>query len=301
MPGGEGPCGGVLEIFNPLEFGLGAVGTDTTLDVVTWNLEFFPLDLPGDFSCPHPIDSRRPAALADLVNRLQLDLIAVQEISDPSGFQDLLDLCPNYDGVLSPEVRGCNYQRPGLLYRKDQVTVNDSRLIFTNNTYAFPRSPLEVDVTVRSNGRSYRLNVIVVHLKASGDAESQDRRRAASHLLKTYLDDRAAADSTVNYMIAGDWNDVLDEPLAVSSFPSFLEELDDYNFVNFALAGRREFVSLPGSNGRGALIDHILVNRAACPEFIDGRVTTLRLDEIVPGYDNISDHLPVMVQTPVFR
>lgn len=137
----EGPCGTVLEAFNPLVQGLAPVGTDTTLDLATWNLEFFPLTLPGDYDCPHPTDTDRLDRVASLINQLDLDIVAVQEVSDRAGFQALLDRCPGYDGVLTPEDRGCNYQRVGFIYRTDQVTMRSARVLNLGDNYAFPRSP----------------------------------------------------------------------------------------------------------------------------------------------------------------
>ena len=66
------------------------------------------------------------------------------------------------------------------MYRKDQVRVRSTRLLFTYDDYNFPRSPFQADLTITSNGRAYDLHLIIVHLKASGDAESLQRRRAAS-------------------------------------------------------------------------------------------------------------------------
>lgn len=289
-------CDSLLPVFTPFPDGLAAVGTDTTLDLATWNLEFFPLSLPGDYDCPHPIDGSREQAVANLINLLRLDIIAVEEISDAAGFQELLDLIPGYGGILSPEVRGCNYQRPGLIYRKDQVTIHGSQLLFTEDSYAFPRSPLQVDLTISARGHAYDLHIIVVHLKASSDSRSQDRRRAATEQLRTYLDQQAVLDPEANYMIAGDWNDVLNEPVSVSSFPAFLGSPSDYKFLDMSMAGNPDYASLGNS-----LIDHLMVNQAACADFADARVATLRLDNVVSGYRNISDHRPVMVRAPLFR
>lgn len=298
-PPESGTCGTPLPTFNPLADGLARVGTDTTLDLATWNLEFFPLDLPGDYDCPHPVDATRTQAAANIINAVGLDIIAIQEISDTTGFNQLVALCPGYGGLSSPEVRGCNYQRPGLLYRKDQVTVRSSRLLFTEDEYSFPRSPLQADLTITSNRRSYDLRLIIVHLKASGDYESLLRRRAASARLKTYLDQQAALDPAANYMVAGDWNDAIDDPLTFSAFPDFMGDTGDYQFLDMSMAGRTELASYPSFGG--TLIDHLLVNRAACPDFSGGRITTLRLDQVVSGYGNVSDHRPVVVQAPVFR
>jgi len=295
----EGPCGALPAVFNPLEFGLTQVGTDTTLDLATWNLEFFPLRLPGDYECPHPVDSNRVTATADLINLMRLDVIAVEEISDPAGFQNLLDLCPGYEGILAAQDRGCNFQRVGLIYRSDQVAVRSTRLLFEGNTRAFPRAPLQADLRITSNGISYDLNLIVIHLKASGSFSSRERRREATALLRTYLDDQAVSSPGANFLIAGDWNDTSDDPPSSSSFPRFLDDPENYEFLTQPLAGQRAFASHPF--GGGSLIDLLLVNRAACEDFDTARVTTLRLDGVVDGYDNISDHMPVMVQAPLFK
>ena len=295
----DSSCAQPPAVFRPLAGGLTTVGTETTLDLATWNLEFFPLRLPGNYDCPHPVDRGRLEQTANLINILGLDIIAIQEISDPDGFDQLIPLIPGYAGLLAPEERGCNYQRPGLIYRTDQVTVQSSKLLFTGDSYAFPRSPFQVDLIMTANGRSYPLHLIVVHLKASGDSESQARRRLASAQLKTYLDTQSARDPDADYMIAGDWNDVLTDPLSTSSFPGFLSDPEDYTFLNMPLVGSSEFASHPF--GGGSLIDHIMVNHAACADFSEGFVTTLRLDLLVPFYGNVSDHRPVMVQAPIFR
>jgi len=298
-PTGGGSCGDGPVVFRPLDGGLAPVGTDSTLDLATWNLEFFPLRLPGDYDCPHPVSTTRIEQTADLINLLDLDVIAVEEVSDPDGFDQLIALCPKYSGYVSPERRGCNYQRPAFIYKTSEVTVRSTKLLFSQSEYVFPRSPLQADLTITTAKGSYALNLIVVHLKASGDQESQDRRRAASAQLKAYLDQQAIDNPTANYMIAGDWNDIINEPAAASSFPAFLDDSQDYEFLSAVLAGKSEFASHSFSGG--SLIDHLLVNSAACPDFEGSRVTTLRLDLLLPSYGNISDHRPVMVQAPVFR
>jgi hypothetical protein len=301
-PGPGGTCGTPLTVFNPLSGGLVRVGTDTTLDMATWNLEFFPLDLPGDYDCPHPVDVTREQAAATIINALGLDIIAIEEISDTTGFQAMVALCPGYGGVPSPEVPSsrlsCNYQRPGFIYRKDQVRVRKVLLPFASGR-TFTREPLQADLTVTSNGRSYDLSIIVVHLKAGGTADDLQTRREESAALHSYLDAQAAADSTVNYMVMGDWNDQIEDAIDFSSFPDFISNPDDYQFLDTPL------VSLPGYasyiSSSGTVIDHLLINRAACPDFAGGRVTTPRLDSVVGSYNNLSDHRPVMVQAPVFR
>ncbi len=302
QPGPGGACGTPLTVFNPLSSGLVRVGTDSTLDIATWNLEFFPLDLPGDYNCPHPVDVTREQAAATIINALGLDVIGIEEISDTTAFQAMVALCPGYGGVPSPEVPSsrmtCNYQRPGFIYRKDQVRVRKVLLPFASSR-TFTRQPVQADLTVTSNGRSYDLSIIVVHLKAGGTADDLQTRREESAALHTYLDAQAAADSTANYMVMGDWNDQIEDRIDFSSFPDFISDPENYQFLDMPL------VTLPGYasyiSPSGTVIDHLLINRAACPDFAGGRVTTLKLDSVVGSYNNLSDHRPVMVQAPVFR
>lgn len=294
------PCARALDIFLPLNNGLTRVGTEQTLDIATWNCEFFPLALPGDYNCGHAIDPQRVVKMASLVNTLGLDIIIMQELSDTTGFNQLLAACPEYGGVHAPEVIGCNYQREAYLFRKDQVTVHAVKSLFSGRNYssAFPRPPLEIDVTINSNGRSYDLNIINLHLKASSGSENVARRREATTLIKGYLDQQAALDPSAHYLVAGDWNDVITPTSATAnSFPDLLADPNSYKFLDMPLAGRSDMASL----GR-SLIDHLMINKAACATFSAGRITTLRLDLVTDFYSStISDHRPVMVQVPVFQ
>jgi endonuclease/exonuclease/phosphatase family metal-dependent hydrolase len=270
------------------------VGTDSTLDLASWNLEFFPIRLPGDFDCPHPNDPARITKLAELITTLNLDVIAVQEVSEPNGFAELMAMLPGYEGALTPEFHGCNYQRTGVIYRTDIVTLHSFRTL--NELSQFTREPFLADMTVTQSGKSYHFRLISLHLKAGGE-EDAPRRRSETNQLHAYLDARAAAEPGVDYIVAGDWNDVLTDPPANSSFPAFLADDESYTFVTDPLKNQSIMASL-GTR----LIDLILINESACADFARARVSTLRLDLMVPGYSSlVSDHRPVMVSTPVFN
>ncbi len=292
-PDPNASCDGSITVFSPVGSGLASVGTDTTLDLATWNLEFFPLRLPGDFTCPHPNDQDRITKMAELVNTLNLDVIAVQEVSNADGFQQMLALCPDFEGVLESEPHGCNYQRTGVIYRKSIATLNAFRTL--TELSVFTREPTEADFTVTQSGRSYRFRLISLHLKAGGETDAP-RRRSETTALHAYLEGKATTEPGLDYIVAGDWNDVLTDPMNITSFPAFLSDPENFSFVTDPLK------SIPSMASLGTrLIDLILVNRSACPDFSGARVATLRLDLLVSGYGNISDHRPVMVQAPVFK
>lgn len=293
-PAGTG-CVDSIEIYSPLTGAVVPVGTDTTLDLATWNLEFFPLaPNPDPFDCPIPNSTERIQKVAELINALAIDVIAVQEISVPGGFAELLALCPDYGGALVPESHGCNYQRTGVIYRKSIVTLHSFRTL--NELSVFTREPFEADLTATQNGRSYHFRLISLHLKAGGE-EDAPRRRSETTALHGYLEAKTISDPGLDYIVAGDWNDVLTDPMSNTSFPAFLADPENFSFVTDRLKSRTDM----GSYG-SRLIDLILVNGSACSDFAGARVATLRLDSMVSGYSNlVSDHRPVLVSTPIFK
>jgi len=284
----DSPCSIGPAVFNAFPSGYGAVGTDTTLEIACWNIQNFPKAGAGTID-----------RVVDIVNTLRIDLYGLAEIEDTTQFRVLLNRLPNHLGVYSPDVYGFgNYQKTGFLYDKRVLTMNYRRVPpeFLGNNYAFPRPPLEADFTARGNGHEYHFRAIVMHLKAGKDnADDQARRVAATVILHDYLEARAVSEPGVDYVLLGDWNDVLtDSPLELNTFRDFLNDPSNFLFLSQSLVPRNDLTSHPIG-----LIDHIMVNRSACPEFSAGRISTLRLDLLLSGYSTfVSDHRPVVA---VFR
>jgi len=65
----------------------------------------------------------------------------------------------------------------GLIYRSATAEVLATQTLFTDDSWAFPRPPLEALVEVSTGEGVVSFSVIVLHLKAFGDFV--DRRRAA--------------------------------------------------------------------------------------------------------------------------
>src|SRR5690606_42157527 len=70
------------------------VGSGATVDIATWNIENF------------PADESTPSLVADLVASLDLDLIAVQEITSVVAFNELVARLPDHGGLLSSHTYG---------------------------------------------------------------------------------------------------------------------------------------------------------------------------------------------------
>ncbi len=78
------------------------LGTDTTLEIATWNIENFPKA--GDSTV---------IRVRSLMARLDLDIYAIQEIADTLAFLQLLSGLPGYAGLYSRDDYGSFYQKTG--------------------------------------------------------------------------------------------------------------------------------------------------------------------------------------------
>jgi exonuclease III len=260
-------------------------GQEETFELVTWNLEYFPQTV------------NTVEEVARIIEALDIDLYAIQEINDTTAFKDLLTRLPDYDGRFSDDAYSWGYLKTGLIYKRSRVSVSRVRQIFEDDWYAFTRPPLVAEVVAQRSGIRFDFVLIVLHLKAGSDADDRNRRLEAVEKLKVYLDDEIASGQEKDYLVAGDWNDELDDA-GENVFTAILNAPENYRFLTAALVGKRQQASYPRY---GTLIDHILISQDAFNEYDGGSTETLRLDEEVEGYDIvISDHRPVMAVFPVF-
>jgi len=261
-------------------------GEVETFELATWNIENFPQE------------NSTVELVSKIIAALDIDLFAIQEISDTSAFRDLMDLLPGYDGFFSGDSYSWGYQKTGIIYKRSIVSVSQIEQLFEDDWYAFTRPPLKAHMVAQRNGRRFDFVLIVMHLKAGGDNDDFDRRRQAAEKLKAYLDNQLATAEEKDYIVAGDWNDEIDDPPEDNAFTVFVDDSLNYRFLTAALAGQVSSASYPRY---GTLIDHILISQDAFSEYQGGQVKTLRLDQELANYlDEVSDHRPVMAAFPVF-
>jgi endonuclease/exonuclease/phosphatase family metal-dependent hydrolase len=260
--------------------GVPHVGTDTTLEVATWNIQNFPKD-----------SERTVGALLGIIPQLDLDVYAIQEVEDTSAFSRLVDGLAGYSGLLSADDYGNNsYQKTAVIYKRSVVSVSGVRQLFWENE-SVVRPPLELDVTASVRGRVFDFRLVVMHLKAGTSYGDFAQRRATCRLLKERIDAELAAGRDSDYVVVGDWNDEVDDLPEDNAFQAFIDDSASYRFLTLPLAGNSYYSSYIG----GGLIDHLLVTCAALPEYGPGSTVTLRLDDEVPDYEElVSDHRPVM-------
>jgi len=263
------------------------VGSEDTFEVAAWNIRNFPTN----------VDT--PERVAALVDEMDLDLVAVEEIADEAAFRQTIALLPRHDGLLSEdEYSPGNYQKTGFIYRRDLIQIRSTISLFQSDPYAFPRPPLQAELYLhRPGGQTQTLIAIVVHLKASVGEENEARRRAACEALKSHVDNLVNSGTETEVIVMGDFNDSLDDPPEDDVFTVFQDAPADYRFLDQPLVDIHEYSYVPAH----VLIDHLLVTADLFDDFADGEVQAVPLDALIQDYDyvsQISDHRPIAIVVP---
>ena len=268
------------------------IGTPGTLDIATWNIEWFghPQNGPSN-------DDLQIENVASIIAASEVDLWGVQEIADPNDFDLLLDLLgDDYDGILATN---SVEQRIGFIFDTRVIAIRQQRHILESFLSSFAgRPPLLLEANVTLPDTSVVVHFIVVHMKAFGDSESYDKREDASLRLKNNIDFGSLFDQPV--VVLGDFNDELDTSTFAgipSPYTNLVEDTDNYLFTTQLLDGGGEgtFCRNSSCSDRGAMLDHILITNELFDAYEAGS-TALYLDATtsVNGFGaSTSDHVPV--------
>ncbi|MFO7879168.1 MAG: choice-of-anchor J domain-containing protein [Bacteroidales bacterium] len=265
-------------------------GTDNSLEIISWNIQTYPLD-----------ETETASYLSQFIPALDADIIAVQEVSDVTAFTQMVDQIPNYEAYVG------NYDdfvKMAYVYKSATVQVNAIYEIFTEAEYdmQFLRKPYVLEFTW--DGSDYVL--INNHLKAMGDGvldttnvwDEENRRYQAVNLLKDYIDTNFPNDKLV---LVGDLNDVLTDDPENNVFQALFDDPENYRFADYEIAtGDASNWSYPGWPSH---IDHVLITNELFPAFYahSSSVETLKPEEYLAGgmteYNQyISDHRPVALK-----
>ncbi|GAB4377566.1 MAG: hypothetical protein Kow0042_25490 [Calditrichia bacterium] len=267
-------------------------GSENSLEILTWNIENFP-----------KIGAQTVTDVVEIIRDLGADIIAMQEIRDTVSFRLVLSKLPNYDGTYSNDVYGDgSYQKTAVIFKKDMVSLLDKEMLFPNDSYSFPRPPLQVYLRVQKNNRTFDFYLIVLHLKAFSSSEDQARRRQACQKLKIYLDDQLATGPEKEFIVLGDWNDSLTDPDPENVFKVFLDDPADYHFLTASLAQSPQENATYIGYSIGSVIDHILITQEVTDEYNSGTTAVIKVDKSFGAYiSEVSDHRPVGAIFPLFK
>jgi endonuclease/exonuclease/phosphatase family metal-dependent hydrolase len=263
------------------------IGTDTTLDVGTWNIEWFGDSLNGPSN-----EVTQLKNVTEVIQGMNLDLLGLCEISNAGYWAKLQSNLPDYGAVLT------NYsqtQKTGLLYRKSMFRLLYSKSILLAFDYEFAsgRFPLEVALETQWGSKKDTMYIWVMHLKANTGSTSEkltsyNRRAKAAEELKNYLDPKKRWKGVV----LGDWNDDLDVSIVSGKASPFVDWRNDTNYVfpsyRLSLAKQKSTASY------SEMIDHMCVTTSMKSNWLLNQSGVMVGDAYVPSYRfNTSDHYPV--------
>jgi lamin tail-like protein/endonuclease/exonuclease/phosphatase family protein len=275
-------------------------GTDTTLDIASWNIEWF-----GDTGNGPTNEMLQLQNVRNVIAGADMDIWGVAEIVSLAQWNSLKSQLPGYAGFIAKEPNvingaafyndfGGNEQNVGILYKTSVATVTDARVILTANDSDFAgRPPLQVTLRVTLNGATENIVVIIQHPKCCSDSDSWTRRRNAASALKSYLD---ANFPTQKVWVIGDFNDDVDTSITsgmASPYANFVNDTARYRFPtkilsDFGIASTTSFTDT---------IDHHLNSNETYATYIDGSAEVFRADNFIPNYANTtSDHYPVLTR-----
>lgn len=251
-------------------------GGSNTLDLVTWNIENFPKNNLTNMYVRQIIDS------------LDVDIIALQEIVDVQNFNNILDsLGNNWVGFRSGEIDS-DYQELSYIINTQNIEiVSNPYTILNDNSYYFAyREPYVLEISYQNN------NFILINIHYKCCNGSEDRRLQASLLLHSYIN-TFFNDSKV--IVLGDFNDLLIDDNNV--FSPFLSDMNNFYFTDFTIANSStalwSFPSWPSH------LDHILITNELFNYVVDTQTVLVdwSLNGGLSAYDAyVSDHRPVMLK-----
>ena len=150
--------------------------------------------------------------IVEIINHLDLDILAIQEIDNTLLFDQMLDSLPNYTGYYESNW----FAGLGYIYKTESVEINDIYEIYTTSEYwnAFPRSPMVMDMSFRGDNYFIFNN----HFKCCGDG-IKNMKMKAINLIKEYIDSNLANNKVI---VLGDLNDDISEELSNNIFQEIL-------------------------------------------------------------------------------
>ncbi|MFO8067836.1 MAG: choice-of-anchor J domain-containing protein [Bacteroidales bacterium] len=265
-------------------------GTDNSLEVITWNIQFFPLN-----------DDVTINYISQIIQALDADIIAFQEVADVAAFSQMIDEIDGYDSHVGTTD---DLIKLAYVYKTDVIQANSIYEIYTGSEYYLPflRRPLVMEFTYDNED----FIVINNHFKAMGDGildlddpnDEENRRWVATNLIKEYIDDNFPNDKVI---ILGDLNDVVTDDYDNNVFQSILDDPLNYVFADYSIAtGSQDNWSYPNYPSH---IDHIIITNELFSHFYThtSGIETLKIEDYLSGGWNdytqdISDHRPVAIK-----
>ncbi len=275
---------------DPLRYEGDELHPDETFDVVTWNIEWF-----GDTDRGPDDPDLQIENVRLMLDSLQADLIAVQEISNITRFDEMVAELDDFRGFTTDYGYETNPD-VGFIYRDATVDSLNAEILdherITAEDHAW-RFPLKFRAEVATDDETKEMVFINVHAKsAAGDDpdESYINRKNASEEIYQHIQTQHRGEKVI-YL--GDYNDQIlestyeGEPSPYRNFDQddafeiITKTLEEEGFFSF---GNRPFRSM---------IDHITVSSEFQNYHIEGSQRIHIPDYLDRYLQTTSDHFPV--------
>lgn len=289
------------------------ISIDKTLDVVTWNIEWF-----GSTGNGPSDEAQQLNNVKRTIDSLKADLFVLVEVSNPTAFDNLLTRIPNYKGVCSTAfsagATANDAQRVCFVYKATDLSLVSTKILLRNTTpiniypdtfdrfWASGRLPFMGTFDVNISGAKSRINVVGIHARANTGSDGATRekifqqRKIDVEVLKDSLDKYYEKEAII---IAGDYNDDLDENVIVgisttnSSYKKFVDDSQNWFPITKNLSEKNYRSYITESN----VIDHIMVSNELKDMYLKNSETIALPFTYIPNYLNTtSDHLPVLTR-----
>ncbi|AQR93670.1 endonuclease [Clostridium saccharoperbutylacetonicum] len=264
-------------------------------DIGFWNIEHF----------NNGVSQKRIEDIAKVIGDLSMDVLGLEEVENAALDKLIKELRKSNINMNYVYLDTEGSQDLAVLFDEETTKVqlrkdiNEKyKSILRSKTdlgkYVFPkrREPLFAKCIVDEDQKKVEFLMIVVHLKAFGDAESKNRRRLAANIISTIIEDLQNEQEfkDISIIIGGDFNQQLNEDvidsLTKSPFLTTLTTDDESDgFISYI-------------KNRKSLIDHIIVsNDIKLGGISNDDAAIVRLDKSMSNYVNtISDHVPLVMR-----
>ena len=277
------------EVENYIINSLNTNGSNETLDIATWNIEWFP---------KHELTI---AYVKEAIDSLDVDILAMQEIASTNELNNLSNaLGDDWIAFRSGAINSSWGQLAYLINTHSIEFTQEPHTILEGETNIFAyKAPFVLEFSF-NNQQFFLINV---HFKCCGDGiidqeniyDEEYRRRQASELLHNYINEYLSSE---NVIVLGDFNDELLDSPNNNVFQIFINDFENYLFadINLANTANEDNWSFPNWPSH---IDHILITNELFDNYED--VQTLLIDSMyfnsLNNYDNfISDHRPLLIK-----
>lgn len=274
------------------------VPADSTLEAVTWNLNWYGDGTYESSGNNGPRNEQQQTEnIVQVLDSLKADLYAFQEIHSAEALSDITDRLGGYEGVVADHIDWV--QKMAFVYNTNTISSLEAGGITSGQdeeAWANGRFPLYFRFTYTYEGESQEFYAIAIHAKAYDDMESYERRREAAGDLYDYLQQEHPQ---ANILLLGDYNDDVDVSIYAGEETPYqpFKETMDFRILTQVLSE----AGSTSTAGYQDMIDHITVSDEVLPMYIEESASVFTAPEsFIPSYSSTTtDHYPVWAKFDV--